>query len=102
VKVELEMKAPQAELIFSYKGQGRVDFSLKHKRITGYAFSAKIEVSGSQQSEHGEIVYGGEGSAKAWFKTTPGKGEIDLTPPKEVKPEPEDEQEEPPGDNPGD
>ena len=95
VKVELEMKVPQAQLLFSYKGQGRVEFSLKHKRITSYTFSAKIEVSGSQKSEQGEITYGGEGTAKAWFKTAPGEGKIDLTSPKEDEPESEDEKKKP-------
>jgi len=90
VKVELEMKVPQAQLVFLYKGQGKVDFSLKHERITSYAFSAKIEVSGAQQSEQGEIKYGGEGTAKAWFKTVPNKGEIDLTEPKEAEPKSEE------------
>jgi hypothetical protein len=101
VKIELEMKVPQAELVFLYKGQGRVDFSLKHKRITSYAFSAKIEVSGSQQSEHGKVEYGGEGTAKTWFKTAPGKGEIDLAPPEKEEPKEKDKQEEPAGKDPG-
>ncbi len=97
IRVELEMKVPQGGLILNYKGQGKVYFSLKDKRITSYNFSAKIEVGGSQKSDYGEMKFSGEGTAKSLFKTAPGKGEIDLTPPKKELPKEEDKQEKPAG-----
>ena len=85
VKIETEIDVPEGDLTMHYKGNGKVEFSLKKKRIISFSFSADISVSGTRKSKYGEAKFSGGGTVKSWFKTTPGKGKINLTPPDNKK-----------------
>jgi hypothetical protein len=93
IKVEVEISYKESSATLKYKGSGKVYFALEEKKIIGLDFTAKIEVSGSQDKDNIEIKFGGGGTCTSRYKAKPGEGEIDLTPPKVEKKDEEKKEE---------
>ena len=90
IKIEVEIEVPQGTMTLKYNGQGKAYFALEEKKIVGIETVALIKVSGSQKTGRGEVKYGGGGTSRTSLKFTPGKGEINLTPPEKQEEKKED------------
>lgn len=82
VKLGTDIEVSQGPMTMKYKGQGKILFALEKKKIVSMECLALVEVSGSQKTSSGEVKFGGGGNCRTSYRAAPGKGTIDLTPPK--------------------
>ncbi len=82
VKLKTDIEFSQGPMTMKYKGQGKILFALEKKKIVSLECLALVEVSGTQKTGTSEYKFGGGGNCRTRYRVSPGKGTIDLTPPK--------------------